>query len=135
LSTTANESICECRNGRELSEVDECKLSILETGGLYNCRVISSDTKEARSKCRSLTLKSSLTPLLAATPENQPLWIHRGKVLCSLKAQSDVGSNDNDSLACKIDVFHRGYLPPLVLDVLEKTDSSHDIGCNALVQY
>jgi hypothetical protein len=87
----------------------------------------SEDTKAARSKCWPLTLKSSLTLLLAATPENQPLWIHRGKVLCCLKAQSDIGSNDNDGLACEIDVFHWGYLPPLVFDVLEKTESSHDI--------
>jgi hypothetical protein len=78
----------------------------------------------------SLTLKSSLTFFSAATPENQPLWIHRGKVFCCLEAQSDIGSNDNDGLACKVDVFHRGCLPPLVLDVLEKTDSSHDIGHN-----
>jgi hypothetical protein len=37
LSITANESIRKCRNGRKLSEVDECKLSILEAGGLYGC--------------------------------------------------------------------------------------------------
>ena len=49
-------------------------------------------------------------------------------MLCCLKAQSNIGSDDNDGLACKIDVFHRGYLPPLILEVLEKTESSHDIG-------
>lgn len=37
LSITANESICKCRNGRKLGEVDECKLSILKTGGLNGC--------------------------------------------------------------------------------------------------
>ena len=94
--------------------------------------VVNKDTKAAR--CRNdgpsglLTLNSSLALLWAATPENQPLWIHRGKVFCCLKAQSDVGSNDNDGLACKVGVFHWGYPPPLVLDVLEKTESSHDIG-------
>jgi hypothetical protein len=47
----------------------------------------------------SLTLKGSLTLLLAATPENQPLWVHRSEVLCSLEAQSDIGSYDDDSFA------------------------------------
>ena len=75
----------------------------------------------------SHTSKSSLTLLLAATSKNQPLWIHRGKVLCCLKAQSNICSDDDDCLACKIDVFHWGYLPPQILDVLEKIDSSHDI--------
>ena len=37
LSIIANESIRKCRNGCELSEVDECKLDILKTGGLYGC--------------------------------------------------------------------------------------------------
>jgi hypothetical protein len=38
LSIIANESICKCRNRRKLSEVDECKLSILKASGLYVCR-------------------------------------------------------------------------------------------------
>ncbi len=73
----------------------------------------------------SLTLNGSLTLLLIATAENQPLWIHRRKVLCSFEAQSDIGSYDDDGLACEVDVLYRGYLPPLTLDVLENTESSH----------
>ncbi len=51
-------------------------------------------------------------------------------MLCGLESQSDIGSYDNDRFACKIDMFHRGYLPPLLLDVLEETDSSHDFEHN-----
>jgi hypothetical protein len=75
-------------------------------------------------------LKGSLTLLLAATPENQPLWVHRGEVLCSLEAQSDIGPYDNDGLACEIEMFHWGYLPPLILNEFEKTNSPHDIRRN-----
>jgi hypothetical protein len=48
-------------------------------------------------------------------------------VFCCLEAQSDVGPNDNDSLARKIDMFHWSYFPPLALDEPEKGESPHDI--------
>jgi hypothetical protein len=74
-----------------------------------------------------LTLKGSLTLFPAATPENQSLWIHRGKMLRGLESQSNIGPYNNNGLACKIDVFHWGYLPPLILDEVEKGELSHDI--------
>ena len=80
-----------------------------------------------RSKCRSLTLEGSLTLPLAATPKNQPLRIHRSKVFRCLEAQSDVGSNDDDSLSREIDVFYWNYIPPLTSEEAEKGESSHDI--------
>jgi hypothetical protein len=96
LSTIANESIRKCRYGLKTREVDECKLGIFETGGLYGLPL----TKlRAWWIICSLTLKGSLPLLLAATSENEPLWVHRSEVLCSLEAQSDIGSYDNDSLA------------------------------------
>ena len=49
---------------------------------------------------------------LRATPENQSS-MHRGKVLF-VASKANTGSNGSDSRACKVDVFHRGYLPPLV---------------------
>ncbi len=51
-------------------------------------------------------------------------------MFCCLEPQSDIGPYDNDGLACKVDMFHRGYLPPLVLDELEKTGLFHDFGHN-----
>ena len=48
-------------------------------------------------------------------------------MLCSLEAQSDIGPNDNDSLARKIDMFHWSYFPPLILDEPEKGELSHNI--------
>jgi hypothetical protein len=35
LSTIANKCIRKCRYGLKTREVDECKLGIFETGGLY----------------------------------------------------------------------------------------------------
>jgi hypothetical protein len=127
LGIIANKSVRKCRNRLKSREVDECKLGIFETGGLYGLPVTKLEAETAWWTVRSLTLKGSLTLLLAATPENQHLWVHRGEVFCSLEAQSDIGSNDNDGLACKIDMFHRGYLPPLILNEFEKPNSSHDI--------
>jgi hypothetical protein len=121
LGIIANKSVRKCRNRLKSREVDECKLGIFETGGLYGLPVTKLEAETAWWTVRSLTLKGSLTLLLAATPENQPLWVHRGEVFCS------IGSNDNDGLACKIDMFHRGYLPPLILNEFEKPNSSHDI--------
>ena len=76
----------------------------------------------------SLTLEGSLTLPLAATPKNQPLWIHRGEVFRCLEAQSDIGSNDDDGLSRKIDMFYWSYFPPLILDEFEKGRSPHEIG-------
>ena len=46
-------------------------------------------------------------------------------MLCGLETQSDISPYDNDGLAGEIDVFCRGYLPPLILDAFENTESSH----------
>ena len=120
LSIIADKSVRKCQYGLKSREVDECKLGIFETGGLYGLPVITLETETARWVLdRSLTLKGSLTLLLAATPEDQPLWVHRGEVLCSLEAQSNIGPYDNDGLACKVGMFHRGHLPQLILDELE----------------
>jgi hypothetical protein len=48
-------------------------------------------------------------------------------VFCCLETQSDVGPNDNDSLARKIDMLHWSYFPPLILEEPEKRELSHDI--------
>jgi hypothetical protein len=129
LSIIANKSVRKCRYGLKLRKVDECKLGIFETGGLYGLPVtkLEADSETAWWIVRSLTLKGSLTFLLTATPENQPPWVHRGEMLCSLEAQSNIGPYDNDGLARKVDVFHWGYLPPLILKKFEETNSSHDI--------
>jgi hypothetical protein len=44
-------------------------------------------------------LEEQPDPSLGCDTENQPLWIHGGKVFCCLEAQFDVGPNDNDGLA------------------------------------
>ena len=86
LSIIANEGVCKCRNRRKLSEVDECELSIFKPGGLYGLPGSVSDGKDTGPIGGSLTLNGRLTLLLAATAENQPLRVHRGKVLCGLEA-------------------------------------------------
>lgn len=72
-------------------------------------------------------MNGRLTLLLVATAENQPLWVHRGKVLCGLKAQTNIGPYEDDSLACKVNGFY-WYLPPLLSDEVEKTEFCHDVG-------
>ena len=49
-------------------------------------------------------------------------------MFCGLKAQSNIGPYNDDGLACKVNMFYRVWLPPLVLDVFEDTELSHDIG-------
>ena len=44
-----------------------------------------------------------------------------------LEAQSDTGSDDDNSLSPEIDVFYWSYFPPLTFDEAEKGESSHDI--------
>jgi hypothetical protein len=70
LSIIANKSVRKCRYRLESREVDECKLGIFETGGLYGLAVNKSEAETAWWVVRSLTLKGSLTLLLAATPKN-----------------------------------------------------------------
>ena len=74
---------------------------------------------------------TDVTARLAATPENQLLWVHRGEFFCSLEAQFDIRPYSNEGLACWIDMFlfHWGHLPPLILMNLRKL--THPMVSNA----
>ena len=86
LSIIANKRVRKCRYRIKSREVDQRKLGIFETGGLYGLPVTELEIETAWWTVCSLTSKRSLTLLLAPTPEDQPLWVHRGKMLCRLEA-------------------------------------------------
>jgi hypothetical protein len=93
------------------------------------CIALQKFRGEGHSVMRPLTLKRSLTLLLAAASKDQPLWVHRGEVLCCFEAQSNIGPYYDNCLASKVHMFCGCNHPTLILDEFEKADSSHDIRC------